>query len=104
MKTANLKKYFAEGILIVFSVLFALFINRVAENHKTEQRKNVAIESILQELHRNKEVIANWKTIHTEFGNRVKEVALGRNDSLKALMTEQKFVSFDVLYDQEAMF
>ena len=49
----NLKKYFAEGLLIIFSVLFALFINKLFDDYKTNQKKTVAIESIQKELSQN---------------------------------------------------
>ncbi len=57
----NLKKYLADSILIVFSVLFALFINKVYDDHKTEQRKLIALESIQKELTRNNAILTEWK-------------------------------------------
>lgn len=41
----NAKKYLYEGLLIVFSVLFALFINKAFDHYKTNSKKKVAIES-----------------------------------------------------------
>jgi len=39
MKNTNFKKYIIEGLLIVFSVLFALAINKLAENYQTEKKR-----------------------------------------------------------------
>ena len=49
MKT-SFKKYFSEGFLIVFSVLFALFINGVSEDLKIKRQKLIALDNIKTEL------------------------------------------------------
>ncbi len=46
----DFKKYLGEGVLIFFSVLFALFINKTYEKAKTNRNKNNAIKQIKTEL------------------------------------------------------
>ena len=60
MRYNELKKYFLEGSLIVFSVLFALFINKLYSDYQTSQKKEVALESIKKELMRNDSILQNW--------------------------------------------
>lgn len=53
MQLESYKRLFAEGILIVFSVLFALFINQMAEDYQTDQRRKIALSSVQKELEQN---------------------------------------------------
>ena len=39
IRLEGFKRLLVESALIIFSVLFALFINRYAENQKTQQQK-----------------------------------------------------------------
>jgi hypothetical protein len=79
----DIKKYLAEGVLIVFSVLFALFINKLFDDYKTNESKTIAIESIRKELHRNAGILKNWKEQHIEVRNRITDILEGQNDSLE---------------------
>lgn len=104
MKNINFKKYFGEGLLIVFSVLFALFINKMTENYQTHKQKEIALTSIKRELYRNASIIEDWQSAHGEFADKVRQIALGQNDSLKSAITNQKFLNIDVLFAEETMF
>ena len=50
IRKIDFKKYFGEGLLIVFSVLFALFINKTYEDAKINKDKNNALKQIKAEL------------------------------------------------------
>ncbi len=57
---SHYRKYIVDGVLIIFSVLFALFINKLFDDYQTRKRKEVAIKSIEKELYRNQEILNNW--------------------------------------------
>ncbi|MCG2432122.1 hypothetical protein [Aequorivita xiaoshiensis] len=99
----NLKKYFAEGLLIIFSVLFALFINKLFDDYKTNQKKTVAIESIQKELSQNSKILVNWKEKHMEIRNRITEIIEGQNDSLKTELLKYEFLNLGVLTNNESL-
>ncbi len=102
-KMKNFKKYFAEGILIVFSVLFALLINKLFEDYKTNSKKTIAIESIQKELYRNSEILEDWKKKHIEIRNRITEIIDGKNDSLKTELLKYEFLNLAVLTNNESL-
>lgn len=89
-----MKKYFAEGVLIIFSVLFALFINKMFESYKTHKEKKIALESIYKEIDRNSKMISVWNEHHSEIQNRIVSVMNGTNDSLR--MELLKYPSFNL--------
>lgn len=99
----NFKKYFAEGLLIVFSVLFALLINKLFEDYKTNKKKTVAIDSLRKELYRNSSILENWKEQHIEIRNRINEVIEGKNDSLKTELMKQNYLNLGVLTENESL-
>ena len=98
-----MKKYFAEGFLIVFSVLFALFINKLFDDHKTSQKKAIAIESIRKEMQRNALILEDWKTRHTIIRDRLVEVNSGENDSIKIELRKHKYFEFGVITNNESL-
>lgn len=97
----GLKKYLAEGFLIVFSVLFALFINQQFDQYKTRERKNEALESIRQELYRNQAIVTSWKKKHRAILGRIGAVLEGRNDSLKQALRQKTYLDMGLLTNQE---
>ena len=99
----NTKKYFSEGLLIVFSVLFALFINKLFDDYKTNKKKTIAIESIQKELYRNSSILGNWKEQHIKIRNRITEIVEGRNDSLKTELLKYEFLNLGVLTNNESL-
>jgi hypothetical protein len=103
MKNTNLKKYVAEGFLIVFSVLFALFINKLFDDYKTMQKKEVAIESIKKELNRNALIVKDWKARHIIIRDRIVSINNGNNDSIKNELLKNKFFDLGILTNQETL-
>ena len=103
MKNTNLKKYLAEGFLIVFSVLFALFINKLFDDYKTLQKKEVAIESIKKELNRNALIVKDWKAKHITIRDRIVSINNGKNDSIKSELRKNKYFDLGVLTNQESL-
>ncbi|NNJ89502.1 MAG: hypothetical protein HKP53_08870 [Eudoraea sp.] len=99
----NLKKYLAESVLIVFSVLFALFINKLFDDHKTEERKQIALESIQKEIIRNNAILTEWKTHHIAMRDRIKSLVDQKNDSLKNVLLASKYLDLGLLSDQQSL-
>jgi hypothetical protein len=96
-----LKKYLAEGLLIVFSVLFALFINKLFDDYKTNQKKVIAIESIQKELYRNSGILDNWKKQHIEIRNAITAIVEGKNDSIKNELLKYDYLNLGVITKNE---
>ncbi|MBR8537015.1 hypothetical protein KDU71_15695 [Carboxylicivirga sediminis] len=100
---SNLKKYIGEGLLIVFSVLFALFINQSFDDYRTHQKKTIAQESILKELRANQAILANWQVKHTAIKQRLTSVIEGQADSLKAELQQYDYLNLGVLTNNEVL-
>jgi hypothetical protein len=101
MKNKNLKKHITDGLLIVFSVLFALTINKVADNYQTEKRKEIALESIKKELIKNSGIIKEWKAKHIKIREKLSKMLEGKNDSLKSKLIHNNYFDFGLLTDNE---
>ncbi len=102
MKT-DYKKYLAEGTLIIFSVLFALFINKLFDDYQTNQKKATALESIEKELIRNQSILQNWKEKHIAVRDRISSIINGDGDSLKTELQKYDFLNLGVLTDNESL-
>jgi len=91
-------KFFGDSLLIVFSVLFALFIN-----YKTKQAKEVALEGIRSELERNRSIVTEWTGRHGTVRNRISSLVRRQNDSLRQEMLKYPFLNFGVLTDNQVL-
>lgn len=100
---SNIKNYFGEGLLIVFSVLFALFINKTFEDYKTRQKVAIAKESIVNELRDNQVIIQHWKRRHIEIRDRITDVIEGANDSLKTELKKYNYLNLGLLTDNKSL-
>ncbi len=99
----NFKKYFGEGLLIVFSVLFALFINKTFEDYKVNQQKQIAKESIIKELYRNQAILKNWKKSHIEIRDRISSILRGEADSIKTELQKYDYLNLGILTNNESL-
>ena len=102
MKSTH-KSFLAEGLLIVFSVLFALFINKLYEDGKIQHKKEIALESIEKELYQNANIMKRWKERHVAIRDRISDVIEGRNDSLKQAIQTYQYLNLGLLTDNEAL-
>lgn len=99
-------KYIYEGLLIVFSVLFALFINKLYEDHKIRQEKETALLAIDAEIRRNQEVLDGWLKAHVTIQEQLQQLifpgeeGLIRKDSLHSKMREYNFFNLGFLTDE----
>lgn len=100
---SNIKKYLGEGLLIVFSVLFALFINKSFDDYRINRKKTIAEESIIKELYRNQSILSSWKDKHIEIRNRISNVIEGQADSLKMELKKNNYLNLGVLTNNESL-
>jgi hypothetical protein len=100
----NWKDYFLEGILIIFSVLFALFINNYSETLKTQRQKELALNRISKELEKNSKILAEWIPHHEKIYRRLYKSSSEKNYSLKNVLMQYDYFSFDVLSDNQRLF
>ncbi len=103
MGILKIKKYLGEGTLIIFSVLFALLINKAFESYQTSKRKEVALESISKELHRNQEILNRWKDKHVIIRDRLVALTRGKNDSLKQVLLNKPYLDLGLLTNNESL-
>ena len=98
----KIRDYFLEGFLIVFSVLFALFIENYVENIKTQKQKKLALDRIKMEVERNSKILSEWITLHQKISDRLSE-STAKNDSLKNTIIKNKAFDFGVLSDGQQL-
>lgn len=97
----NFKKYFGEGILIVFSVLFALMINRTSENIKTERDKNNALNQIKTELIENQKILKDWMITHKGIVQKLNNAIA--NDSIINIAHENSLIPIEVMFYKNSL-
>ncbi|MFH6982056.1 hypothetical protein [Marinoscillum luteum] len=98
-----MKKYFADGLLIVFSVLFALLINKLYTDYQTNQKKEFALRSIKQELEQNLAIVQTWKERHSAIRDKLSQVNEGKTDTLKQQLQQYPFFNFGVLTNGQSL-
>lgn len=98
-----IKKHFVEGALIVFSVLFALFINKSFENYQTNRKRAIAEESIIKELQQNQYILNRWKEKHIEVRNRISSIIDGQSDSLRSELEKVDYLKLNILTNNESL-
>ena len=103
MANSSTKKHFVDGILIVFSVLFALFINKTAENYKITQKKEIAVESIHKELYRNYWTIKSWNEDHLAVIQRLDSLTNGLKPELEQELKQADFFDLRPLLDKSGL-
>jgi hypothetical protein len=96
--------YVLEGFLIVFSVLFALYIENYVENLKTTEQKQLALERIRLEIARNSKVLAEWMPKHDATYQLLYRSSLTNNDSLKKVLLMYNYFNINILTKQESIF
>lgn len=101
---SSIKKYLGEGLLIVFSVLFALFINKWFDDYQTYKRKETAQESIEKELERNLAVMETWRESHQKIKAQIASVLSGKADSVITQLQQHGFFHMGALTDEESLF
>ncbi|WKN41872.1 hypothetical protein [Tunicatimonas pelagia] len=97
IRLKGFRRLLIESALIVFSVLFALFINRYAENQKIERQKEVALERIIEEMKDNRRILDSAMHIHQTIISNLRRAATDEQDTLRTYLAQQGYFSSDVL-------
>ena len=83
-----------ESGLIVFSVLFALFIDRMAAKARTNEQKRTALARIHQELSENEMLIRKMVTLHAEVIQSLTAAMQNRNDTLRRQVAKDGYLNY----------
>ncbi len=98
-----MKKYLAESALIVFSVLFALLINKLFDDYQQTQRAQEALQSIKQEIIRNQAVINTWTESHKKMLEKIIEYNRSNDITLKQSITESGYFDFSKISSEGSL-
>ena len=85
-----------ESALIVFSVLLALFVNRWAEDQRIEERKEVALERIAEELRDNQKLVQNVLRIHQSAVVNLQKAVTNDRDSLRSYLAGRRYFDSEI--------
>jgi len=97
----NFKKYLGEGLLIVFSVLFALFINKTYEDAKTQEYKSNALKQIKTELIDNQKILNDWIIDHNAILENLNNLIDEKNDSIQKLVKNIGYLPLQIILDNK---
>lgn len=104
MKTSRQNRaYLKEGLLIVFSVLFALFIDKTFQDYQTNRQKNEALSSITRELSKNRDILNSWQVHHRKIRDRLTASTRRENDTLRAALESGDYLNLGLLTDQKPL-
>ncbi|MCE7993340.1 MAG: hypothetical protein HEP71_15245 [Roseivirga sp.] len=97
MKKPELKRLTREGLMIVFSVLFALFISQLVDDNKTRRQKDQALDHIFKELETNKGTLERWIAKHGKIESDISRMIEDPNDSMRLVLTQSPRLDFGVI-------
>ena len=92
MTKQNIAKLVIESLLIVFSVLLALFLNEYLNTRKAQKVKENALARVVSELEANQATVKEWAPYHNEVLGNIKKAL--RNDSIKNTLKTPQGVEF----------
>ena len=92
MTKQNIAKLIIESLLIVFSVLLALFLNEYLNTRKAQKVKENALARVVSELEANQATVKEWAPYHNEVLGNIKKAL--RNDSIKNTLKTPQGVEF----------
>ena len=99
----NINKYFVEGLLIVFSVLFALFIDKMYDDYLLSQKREIALQSVIKELQKNQSLLQDWNLRHTVIQDRISAILENKQPELKAALEQERFLQLGVLTNNQSL-
>jgi hypothetical protein len=100
----NLSGLLVESALIVFSVLFALFIDRATETAKTGRQKRVALERMQHELLANHQLLTDVLVRHRRVVRNLNRVLGNERDSLRTKLLQKGYIDFMLLSDGQSIY
>ena len=94
MKKQEIQHLFIESGLIVFSVLFALLVDRLADEYRENQQKHYALARIHQELLANQALIRNVIERHQLALTNLIRAKSHSKDSLRLFVEKQAYLDY----------
>jgi hypothetical protein len=104
LKKKQVIKLLIESGLIVFSVLFALFIDRMATNAKTNEQKRTALARIHQEVTENDKLIQELITLHDSVIQSLNAAIGSRNDTVRQQIARDGYLDYRLLAHGNSLF
>lgn len=84
-----------QAFLIVFSVLFALFINKYTEDLQLKKQKKLALQSISNEMKNNQLILHEWYSKHEQAEKRLDSLLLLPEEELIRICFNNEKGGFD---------
>ena len=100
----ELYRLVVESVLIVFSVLFALYINRKTEDAKTNRQKRIALERIHRELLANHQLVSGALKVHRLILVNLNRVLENEADPLARQIMQKEFLDFGLLSGNQSIY
>ncbi len=104
MRQRNLSGLLVESALIVFSVLFALFIDRAAEKARTGRQKRVALERVHNELVTNHRLVTEVIARHRLVLANLDRVLRNKDDTLRRRIMQKEYLDFQLLTGGKSLY
>jgi hypothetical protein len=84
-------------------VLFALFINKLSEDAKTNRYKENALYQIKAEIIDNQNILKNWMETHNEIVENLAEIIETKNDSIQILAKNKSYLPMQVILYKKSL-
>jgi hypothetical protein len=97
------KKYLIEALLIIFSVLLALMLNKAYDSYQIRKQKEVARQSIVKELSKNAAIIHAMYDNHQNIKARLTSLVDHKNDSLRNELLAYEYFNHWIVTDQKSI-
>lgn len=104
MRQRNLSGLLVESALIVFSVLFALFIDAAAEQATTDRQKRVALERIYNELVTNHKLVTDVIDRHRLVLRNLDHALGNKGDTLWRRLMQKEYLDFQLLSGGKSLY
>lgn len=104
LKKEQVIKLLIESSPIVFSVLFALFIDRMAANARTNEQKRTALARIHQELSENEKLIREMVTLHAEVIQSLNAAMQRKDDTVRRQVVKDGYLDYRLLAKGKSLF
>ena len=99
----KIEKYVAEGFLIVFSVLFALFIDKMYDEYLTREKRDIALESVAKEIKSNQAILSEWQTRHGQIKDRLDSILEGNNPKVREQLESGSYLELGLITNQQSL-
>ncbi|PID26339.1 MAG: hypothetical protein CR982_10785 [Candidatus Cloacimonadota bacterium] len=99
----DFKKYLSEGLLIVFSVLFALFINKTYQDAKTNSYRDNALKQIKTELIGNQNTLKEWMANHNAIIKNLNNLIENKKDNIQKLAETKGYLPQQMIFDNMSL-